>query len=175
MHVLLQTGLDNMQAWRHGQACMETMLPQRVSLMAPQNVIFQTPGQLPPPTLGGFLLVHLNWCTHPKGPRAGDHPMEQGRHVHPNRVAEVPTQERKRIQVAVRVLPQGQVDRAVRPYCVRILVLLLVVEGLSHQVLDESLLPHVKAWMCGLPSPVPPGPPNPVHRPQPGRTGAPIR
>ena len=144
MHVLLQTRLDNMQAWRHGHACMETMLPQRVSLVAPQNEIFHPVGQLAPPTLGGFLLVHLNWCTHPKGPRAAVHPMEQGRHVHPNRGAEVPTQERERIQAAVRVLPQGQVDRAVRPYCVLILVLLLVVEGLSHQVSDESLLPQVK-------------------------------
>ena len=70
MHVLLQTGLDNMQAARHGQACMETMLPQRVSLVAPQNVIFHPVGQLAPPTLEGFLLVHLNWCTQPNGLRA---------------------------------------------------------------------------------------------------------
>ena len=118
-----------MQAWRHGQACMETMLPQRVSLVAPQNVIFHPVGQLAPPTLDGVLLVHLKWCTQPNGPRAAVHPMEEGRHIHPNRGAEVPTQERQRIQAAMRVLPQGHVDRAVRPYCVLILVLLLVVEG----------------------------------------------
>ena len=35
MHVLVQTGLGNMQAWRHGQDCMEIMLPQRVSLVGP--------------------------------------------------------------------------------------------------------------------------------------------
>ena len=83
-----------MQAWRHGQACMETMLPQRVSLVAPQNVIFHRVGQLAPPTLDGFLLMHLNWCTHPKGPRAAVHPMEQGRQVHPNRGAEAPRKNR---------------------------------------------------------------------------------
>ena len=71
------------------------MLPQRVSLLALRNVIFHLVGKLAPPALGGFLLVHLNLCTHPKGPRAGDHPMEQGRHLHPNRGAEVPTQERQ--------------------------------------------------------------------------------
>ena len=65
MHVLLQKRLDHLQAWRHGQACMETMLPHRVNFVAPQNVIFHPVGQLAPPTLGGFLLVHLNWCTHP--------------------------------------------------------------------------------------------------------------
>ena len=38
--------------------------------------------------------------------------------------------------------------------------------------------PTGQAWMCGLPSPAPPSPPvpcPPVHRPQPRRTGAPIR
>ena len=59
MHVLLQTGL-----------------------VAPQNVIFHPVGQLAPPKLGGFLLVRRNWCTHPEGPRAAVHTMEQGRHVH---------------------------------------------------------------------------------------------
>ena len=60
--------------------------------MAPQNVIFHPVGQLAPPTVDGFLPMHLHWCTQPKGPRAAVHPMEQGRHVHPNR-GEVPTQE----------------------------------------------------------------------------------
>ena len=156
MHVLLQTCFDNMQAWRHGHACMETMLPQRVSLVAPQNVIFHPVGQLAPPTLGGFLLVHLSWCTQPEGPRVADHPMEQGRHVHPNRGAEVTTRERQRIKAAVCVLPQGQVDRVVRPYCVLTVVVLLVVEGLSHQVLDESLLPQVKLGSVGYPHQPPP-------------------
>ena len=151
MHVLVQTGLDNMQAWRHGQACMETMMPRRVGLVAPQNVIFHPVEQLASPTLDVFLLRHLNWCTQPNGPRAAVHPMEQGRHVHPNRGAEVPTQERQRIQAAVRVLQQGQGDGAVRPYCVLILVLLLVEVGLSHQVLDESQLPRVKLGYVGYP------------------------
>ena len=137
---------------------METMLPQRVSLVAPQNVIFHPVGQLAPPTLDGLLLMHLSWCTQPNGARAAVHPMKQGRHVHPNRGAEVPTQERQRIQAAVRVLPQGQVDRAVCPYSVLILVLLLVEEGLSHQVLDESLLPRVKLGCVGYPHQPPPIP-----------------
>ena len=101
--------------------------------------------------------------------------MEHGRYVNPNRGAEVPKKERQRIQAAVRVLPQGQVDRAVRPYCVLILVLLLVVEGLSHQMLDELLLPQVKLGCVGYPHRPPPNPPNLVHRSQLGRTGAPIR
>ena len=138
MHVLVQTGLDNMQA------CMKTMLPQRVSLVAPLNVIFHPVGQLAPPTLDSFRLMHLNWRTQPKGPRAAVHLMEQGRHVHPNRGAEVLTKERQRIQAAVRVLPQGQVDRAVCPYCDLILALLIAEEGLSSQVFDECLLPQVR-------------------------------
>ena len=175
MHVLVQTGLDNMQAWRHGQACVETMLPHKVSLVAPHNVIFHPVGRFAPPTLDGFLPMHLHWCTHPKGPTAV-HPMEQGSDVHPNKGAKVPTQEPHRIQAAVRVLPQGQVDRAVRPYCVLKLVLLLVEEGLSHEVLDESLLPRVKLSCVDYPrQPPPPIPPHPIHRPQLGRTGAPIR
>ena len=60
MHVLVQTGLDNMHAWRHGQACMETMLPQRVSLVAPQNEILGPVGRLAPPTLDGFIPMHLH-------------------------------------------------------------------------------------------------------------------
>ena len=159
MHVLVQTGLDNMQAWHHGQACMETTLPQRVSLVAPQNVIFHPMGQLAPPTLDGFLPMHLHWCTHPKGPRVAVHPMEQGRHVHPNRGAKVPTQEPHRIKAALRVQPRGQVDRAVRSYCVLKLVLLLVEEGLPRQVLAVSLLPRVKLSCVGY-SHQPP----PVHR-----------
>ena len=157
MYVLLQTGI-----------------------VAPQNVIFHPVGQLAPPTLGGFLLVHRSWCTHPEGPRAAVHTMEQGRHVHTNRGAEFRTQERQGIQAGVRVLPQGQVDRAVRPYCVLVVVLLLVEEGLSHQVLDESLLPQFKLGCVGYPHQPPPVPLSPVpcplvHRPQPTRTGAPIR
>ena len=104
--------------------------------------------------------------------------MEQGRHVHTNRGAEFRTQERQGIQAGVRVLPQGQVDRAVRPYCVLVVVLLLAEEGLSHQVLDGSLLPQVKLGCVGYPHQTPPNPPVPcpaVHRPQPTRTGAPIR
>ena len=158
MHVLLQTGLDNMQAWRHGQTCMETMLPQRVSLVAPQNVIFHPVGQLAPPTLDAFLPMHLHWSTHPKGPRATVHPKKQGRHAHPNRGAKDPTQEPHRIQAAVRVLRQGQVDRAVRPYYVLKLVLWLVEEGLSHQVFDESPLPRVKLSCVGYPHQSPPIP-----------------
>ena len=158
MHVLVRTRLDNMQAWRHGQVRMETMLPQRVSLVAPQNVIFHPVGQLAPPTLDGFLPMHLHWCTQPKGSRAAVHPMEQGRHVHPNRGAKVPTQERHRIQAAIRFLPQGQVDRAVRPYCIVKLVLLVVEEGLSHQVLEESLLPKGKLGCVGYPHQPPPVP-----------------
>ena len=128
MHVLLQAGL-----------------------VAPQNVIFHPVGQLALPTMGGFFLVHRNWCTHPEGPRAAVHNTEQGRHVHTNRGAEFRTQERQGIQAGVRVLPQGEVDRAVRPYCVLVVVLLLVEEGLSQQVLDESLLPQVKLGCVGYP------------------------
>ena len=175
MHVLVQTGLGNMQAWRHGQDYMETMVPQRVSFVAPQNVIFHPVGRLAAPTLDGFLPMHLHWCTHPKGPKATVHLMEHGCHVHPNPGSEVPTQEPHRIQAVVRVLPQGQVDCAVRPYCVLSLVLLLVEEGLSRQVLDESLLPRVRVRCLGYPHQPPPSPPHRVHRPQPGRTGAPIR
>ena len=131
-------------------------------LVAAQNVIFHPVGQLAPPTLGGFLLVHRNWCTHPKVPRARVHTMEQGRHVHTNRGAEFRTQERQGIQAGVRVLPQGQVDRAVRPYCLLVAVLLLVEEGPSHQVLDESLLPHVKLGCVGYPHQPPPVPLSPV-------------
>ena len=149
--MFLHTGLGNMQAWRHGQDCMESMLPQRVSLVAPQNVMFHPMGQLAPPTLDGFLSMHLHCCTHPKGPRAAVNPMEQGCHVHPNRGAEVPTAEPHRIQAAVPVVPQRQVDRAIRPYCVLKLVLSLVEEGLSRQVLDESLLPRVKVSCVGYP------------------------
>ena len=98
MHALVQTGLGNMQAWRHGQDGMETMLSQRVSLVAPQNAIFHPVGQLAPPTRDGFLPMHLHRCTHPEAPKATVHPMEHGCHVHPNRGAEVPTQEPHRIQ-----------------------------------------------------------------------------
>ena len=48
MHVLVEKPLGNMQAWRQGQYCMETMLPQRVSLDAPQNVTLHPMGQLAP-------------------------------------------------------------------------------------------------------------------------------
>ena len=84
--------------------------------------------------------------------------MEQGCHVHPNTGAEVPTQEPHRIQAAVCVLPQGQVDRALRSYCIPKLVLLLVEEGLSRQVLDESLLQRVKVSCVGIPQQPPPVP-----------------
>ena len=46
---------------------------------------------------------------------------------------------------------QGQVDPAVRPYFVLKLVLLLVEEGLSRQVLEESLLPRFEVSSVGYP------------------------
>ena len=107
MHVLVHTGLGNKQAWRPGQDCMETMLSQRVSLAAPQNVILHRMGQRAPPTLEAVLQMHLHRCTHPKGPRAAVNPMQEECHVHAKRGAQVPLQEPHRIQAAVRIMSKG--------------------------------------------------------------------
>ena len=147
-----------MQAWRHGPDRMESMLPQRVRLVAPQNVIFHSMGQLAPPTLVINPHMHRHWCTHPKGPKAMVNPMQEGCHIHPKRGAQVPLQEPKGIQTVVRVLPQRQVDRVVRPYRVLIIVLLLFLRGLAHQVLQESHPPIFETGFLGHPfhpTPVP--------------------
>ena len=116
--------------------------------MVPQNVILHPMGQVAPPTLDVFLPMHLHWCTYPKGPRAAVNPMEEGCHVHPQRGAGVPLQEAHGIQAAIHVLPQQQVDRAVQQDCVLNLVLLLFEQGLSRQVLEESVVSRLELVVC---------------------------
>ena len=131
MHHLAQTGLGTKQAWRPAQDCMQSMLPRRVSLVAPQNVILHGWGQLAPPTLRINPNMHRHWCTHPKGRKARVNPMQEGCRIHPKRGAQVPLQEPQGFQAAVRVLPQKLVDCAVRPYRVLIIVLLLFFAGVG--------------------------------------------
>ena len=53
MHDLVQTGLGNMQAGRHGRAaCKACGLQGSARLVAPHNVVLDSMGQVAPPTLG---------------------------------------------------------------------------------------------------------------------------
>ena len=72
---------------------METMLPGKVSLVAPENVILHRMGQLAQPKMDVVPHMHLHRCTHPKGPRAVVNPMQKGFHVHPKRGAKIHRQE----------------------------------------------------------------------------------
>ena len=135
---------------------MHVLLQTR--LVAPLNIIFHPVGQLAPPTLGGFLLMHRNWCTHPRAPGQRCTPWSRDATYTPKGVRNSAHKNGRESRQVYASCHKGRWIVRYVPTVGLILELLLVVEGLSHQVLDESLLPQVKLGCVGYPHQPPPVP-----------------
>ena len=69
----------------------------------------------------------------------------------PTGVPKYPFKNPRGIHTALSVLPQRKVDCAVRPYCVLITLVLLLLQGLGQQMLHKSDLPIFETGCVGHP------------------------
>ena len=91
MHDLIHTPLGNMQSWRHGHGCMQSMLPPRVGP-------FSGAAECSPSQHGAACAIsighqrpHALAPVHtPQGSQGTAQPMQVGCHIHPHKGVEMP-------------------------------------------------------------------------------------
>ena len=79
--------------WTARTASLRCRLQGSACVVAAQNVVLHSVGQLVPPTLVMGPHMHRLRCAHPKSPQSLANPLQEGYHVQPKRAVEIPLQE----------------------------------------------------------------------------------